>query len=124
MSERGRREGGAGEMELSAFISAFLKQRGRMGKGKAGEEINGLAKERVSYMGIRMDKSRTCRWGSEVRRSLQKRDDMILFSLYPHRHLAPTATNILQRGNPRWLCLESPGARLTWIKRGGEGRGG
>lgn len=35
MSERGRREGGAGEMELSAFISAFFETKGKDGKRKS-----------------------------------------------------------------------------------------
>lgn len=36
-----------------------------MGKARAGEEITGLAKEQASYRGIRVDKSRACRCGSE-----------------------------------------------------------
>lgn len=58
----------------------------------------------------------------EVRRSLQNSVDVILFSFYPHRHLAPTVTNILQRGNPCCMRLKSPRARLTWI-RGEKGEG-
>lgn len=69
LAERARQAGRWSRRERAEcfyFTVSVLKQRGKM--GKAGEEINGLAKERVSYRGIRMDKSRTCRWGSEVRR--------------------------------------------------------
>lgn len=109
------------------FISEWLFWNKSGGEGwgeqKAGEEINGLAKEWVSYTGIRWDKPRTCRLGGggEVRRSLQKRDDTILFfSLYPRRHFAPTATNILQRVTPARCAWRAPGLWLTWIgERGG-----
>lgn len=61
-------------------VECFETKRGGRGKQKKpGEEINGLAKEWGSYTGIRMDKCRTCGWGGEIRRSLQKRNDMILF---------------------------------------------
>lgn len=49
--------------------------------------------------------------------------DLVLFSLYPHRYFAPTATNILQRGNPCCVCLESPRAQLTWIREEKRGEG-
>lgn len=38
-----------------------------MGEQIAGEEINGLAKEWVSYTGIRWDKPRACRLGGGVK---------------------------------------------------------
>lgn len=50
---------------LFYFRATVLKQKrgGRMGEQIAGEEINGLAKEWVSYTGIRWDKPRACRLG-------------------------------------------------------------
>lgn len=53
------------------FISEWLFWNKSGGEGwgeqKAGEEINGLAKEWVSYTGIRWDKPRTCRLGGGVK---------------------------------------------------------
>ena len=80
-------------------------------KTKAGGNINGLVKEPLIYRGIRI----RIRWGSKVLRSLQKRNDIILFSLYPRRLPLPPTTF---RGKP----TEPQG--LTDMDQRGKGREG
>lgn len=108
---------------LFCFPASVLKQR-RTRKAKAGDEINGLAKERGSFIqGLERMNPGHEDGGVKHGVHFKRGNDTILFSFYPHRLLAPTAASILQRGNPCWLCLESPRARLTWI-RGEEGDDG
>lgn len=73
-----------------------------MGKANAGEEITGLAKEQASYIGIRVDKSRACRWGSESTLT-SKGGASIVLSLYPSRHFL---CHHPQRGVPQGSAVE------------------